>query len=293
MKDKRQKKDKIWLNTIAIKSKCSLGTPKRYWIIYSISFFVFLMLSQWFYHPTLPLKGETKLVKKEQLIRSRVSGRIAGKFVSNHQYLKKNQLILQVDCIKIDRKMQAQDSQILQYKKQINQLRRLSGFKKKETSSIKKVALNTQLQVLEGKIQELTQSNQQLQVEKQQYLCTAPIAGILNWLKPIAKVDQIHSGEVIANISAQDSLVSIYKVNRKQLNQLRLDKKVSIRTLNGKPENLIHYGLISAIEPLQEGSTYLITCNYLGPYQSLKFREQVIGYFPTKSRFPFLFDKGD
>ncbi len=291
MKDKRQNKDKTWIPKIAIKSNFSLNRPKSFWIIYSVSVLVLVILSQWFYHPTIALKGQTKFVKKEQLIRSKVSGRIAEYFVSNHQYLKKKQLILKIDCQKIDRKIQAQDSQISQYEKQIDQLLRYGSSKIKGSGSIKKVAFNTQLQFLEAKIQELTQSNQQLQIEKQQYYCTAPIAGTLNWLNSITKADLIQSGEVIANISTQDSLVSIYKISRKQLNQLRLDKKVSIRNLNGKQENPIHYGLIRAIEPLKEESNYLITCNYLGPNHPVEYQEEVIGYFPKKSRFPFLFNR--
>lgn len=267
-----------------------LGNPKRYWLTYSASFLVLLLLFQWFHQPTITITGHTKLVKQEALVRSKVSGRIIDSFVNNHQYLKKNQVIFQVDCIKIDRKIQSQDTQIQQYENQIEHLLSDGVLHENGTDSIKATNRNTQLQFLEAKIQELIQSNQQLQLEKQQYFCTAPISGTLYWLKSINKADFILAGEVIATISGQDSLVSIYKINKKQLNRLRLDEKIKIRTLNGKQEQLLQHGLISVVEPLQDGSAYLITCNYLSPYPMVKFQERVIGYFPTKSRFFFLFN---
>lgn len=290
MKEKRQHKYKVWSQKLTKPSKFSLSNPKRYWLTYSASILVLLLLFQWFYPTTVTITGYTKLIKQEALVRSKVSGRITDSFVNNHQYLKKNQVIFQVDCIKVDQKIQSQDTQIQQYEKQIEHLLRDGGLHVNGSDSIKANDRNTQLQFLKAKIQELTQSNQQLQLEKQQYYSTAPISGTLYWLKSINRADFILSGEVIATISGQDSLVSIYKINRKQLNRLRLDKKIEIRTLNGKQEQVLQYGLISTIEPFKDGSAYWITCNYLRPYPMGKFQKRVIGYFPTKSRFPFLFN---
>lgn len=250
--------------------------PPRPWLIFSLTLFILVLL---FPRPqsVMMVNGYTTSLKREQIIRNQMPGIIASVELSQNQYLPKDQLIYQLACDKLESKLKAQSKKIQVYQ---NQIEHLATVWKKDPKQLKVLE---KIKTLDNQIQELSSSNQQLKVEHKNYQVLAPINGTLNWLKPLQRGDFLEAGEVIGTMTGKDSLVSIFRISKKQLNRLLLDQKVRIQDLHQNTPATS--GWIQQIESVNQGKEYLITCGFSEPASQELQTQNVLGYFPVRSFF--------